>query len=94
MSSTPMHGVIYKAFGWQPPRFAHTGLLQKASGEKLSKREVDEEFNIRHQYLRIHPSLPDLRADVSTGESLAFFQRPYLTTPCCTVGLMTGPMIS
>lgn len=40
MSSTPKHLVIYNAFGWNPPRFAHVGLLQDARQNKLSKRDL------------------------------------------------------
>ncbi|KAL8832440.1 MAG: hypothetical protein Q9191_000260 [Dirinaria sp. TL-2023a] len=40
MSSTPKHLVIYNAFGWNPPRFAHVGLLQDGRQNKLSKRDL------------------------------------------------------
>ena len=42
MSSTPKHLVIYKAFGWKPPSFAHVGLLQNAQQQKISKRDRGE----------------------------------------------------
>ena len=42
MSSTPKHLVIYKAFGWRPPSFAHVGLLQDARQQKISKRDGGE----------------------------------------------------
>ena len=38
MSSTPKHLVIYQAFGWTPPNFAHVGLLLDKDRQKLSKR--------------------------------------------------------
>jgi glutamyl-tRNA synthetase len=38
MSSTPKHLAIYQAFGWEPPAFAHVGLLLDKEGQKLSKR--------------------------------------------------------
>lgn len=38
LSSTPMHAVMYNAFGWKPPLYAHVGLLQDSAGQKLSKR--------------------------------------------------------
>ena len=41
MPSTPKHLIIYDAFGWQPPVFAHVGLLQDENGQKLSKRNLD-----------------------------------------------------
>lgn len=30
--------MLYNAFGWDPPRFAHVGLLTDEEGQKLSKR--------------------------------------------------------
>lgn len=45
MSSTPKHLLLYKAFGWEPPAFAHIGLLQDSSYQKFSKRKGD--LNIR-----------------------------------------------
>jgi glutamyl-tRNA synthetase len=38
MPSTPKHIVLYKAFDWEPPTFAHVGLLLDDSRQKLSKR--------------------------------------------------------
>ncbi|MCJ1231601.1 Glutamate--tRNA ligase mitochondrial, partial [Toensbergia leucococca] len=41
MPSTPKHLMLYNAFGWKPPNFAHVGLLQDISRQKLSKRNMD-----------------------------------------------------
>lgn len=41
MSSTPKHLAMYQAFGWEPPSFAHVGLLTDIHGQKLSKRNMD-----------------------------------------------------
>ena len=41
MSSTPKHLAMYQAFGWEPPAFAHVGLLTDIHGQKLSKRNMD-----------------------------------------------------
>lgn len=41
MPSTPKHIVLYNAFGWEPPIFAHVGLLQDDNRQKLSKRNLD-----------------------------------------------------
>ncbi|KAL8943797.1 MAG: hypothetical protein Q9211_000840 [Gyalolechia sp. 1 TL-2023] len=41
MSSTPKHLLLYHAFGWKPPEFAHVGLLQDSSHQKFSKRKGD-----------------------------------------------------
>ena len=37
--STPKHVLIYEAFGWEQPVFAHLPLLLGKSKKKLSKRE-------------------------------------------------------
>ncbi|WP_076489575.1 glutamate--tRNA ligase [Alkalispirochaeta americana] len=36
--STPIHLLIYDAFGWEPPRFAHLPMVMGKDGAKLSKR--------------------------------------------------------
>ena len=41
LSSTPKHLLLYRFFGWTPPRFAHLGLVVNAQGKKLSKRDGD-----------------------------------------------------
>lgn len=41
LSSTPKHLLLYKAFGWVPPQFAHLPLLLNADRSKLSKRQGD-----------------------------------------------------
>jgi glutamyl-tRNA synthetase len=38
IASTPKHILLYKAFGWQPPLFAHMPVILAADGGKLSKR--------------------------------------------------------
>ncbi|OGY79572.1 MAG: glutamate--tRNA ligase [Candidatus Kerfeldbacteria bacterium RIFCSPHIGHO2_02_FULL_42_14] len=44
LSSTPKFILLYKAFGWQPPVFAHLPVIIKDGGKKLSKREKDAAF--------------------------------------------------
>lgn len=38
LPSTPKHLLLYQAFGWQPPQFAHAPILLDQSRAKLSKR--------------------------------------------------------
>jgi len=38
ISSTPRHMILYKAFGWGPPEFAHVPVILASGGGKLSKR--------------------------------------------------------
>nr|XP_022287037.1 probable glutamate--tRNA ligase, mitochondrial [Crassostrea virginica] len=39
--STPKHLLMYKAFGWSPPQYAHLPLIMNSDGTKLSKRQGD-----------------------------------------------------
>ncbi|WP_134704447.1 glutamate--tRNA ligase [Ammoniphilus sp. YIM 78166] len=39
LSNTPRQILIYDAFGWEIPQFAHLALILKPSGKKLSKRD-------------------------------------------------------
>lgn len=41
LSSTPKHIVLYKAFGWDLPQFAHLSLILNPDHSKLSKRQGD-----------------------------------------------------
>ncbi len=41
LPSTPKHILLYRAFGWTPPRFAHVPLLLNPDKSKLSKRQGD-----------------------------------------------------
>ncbi|QQS61121.1 MAG: glutamate--tRNA ligase [Candidatus Moraniibacteriota bacterium] len=41
LSSTPKHILLYKAFGWEIPEFAHLPLLLNPDRSKLSKRQGD-----------------------------------------------------
>lgn len=46
LASTPLHVILYNAFGWQAPEFCHLPMVMGADGKKLSKRHgatsVDE----------------------------------------------------
>ena len=41
LPSTPKHVILYQAFGWELPEFAHLPLLLNADRSKLSKRQGD-----------------------------------------------------
>lgn len=41
LPSTPKHVLLYKAFGWKNPEFAHLPLLLNSDHSKLSKRQGD-----------------------------------------------------
>jgi glutamyl-tRNA synthetase len=38
LSSTPLHVILYRAFGWEPPVFCHLPMVMGEDGKKLSKR--------------------------------------------------------
>ncbi len=54
VSSLPKHLVLFQAFGWQPPKFAHVPLLLNPDKSKLSKRQndVSAEHYIQKGYLK------------------------------------------
>jgi glutamyl-tRNA synthetase len=39
IASTPRHVLLYEAFGWEPPQFAHLPVILSPDGGKLSKRK-------------------------------------------------------
>jgi len=39
IASTPRHVLLYEAFGWEPPKFAHLPVILAPDGGKLSKRK-------------------------------------------------------
>lgn len=41
IGNTPQQLLLYQAFGWQPPEFAHLPMMLSSKGEKLSKRQAD-----------------------------------------------------
>jgi glutamyl-tRNA synthetase len=43
VASMPLHVLLYRAFGWDAPEFAHLPLILKPVGNgKLSKRDGDK----------------------------------------------------
>ncbi|PHH85582.1 hypothetical protein CDD83_212 [Cordyceps sp. RAO-2017] len=53
--STPKHVALYHAFGWQPPTFAHLGLLVNPDGTKLSKRDNSANLSTYQEEQGIFP---------------------------------------
>lgn len=54
LPSSPKHILLYNAFGWTPPQFAHMPLLLNPDKSKLSKRQGDvavEDF-LKNGYLK------------------------------------------
>lgn len=38
LPSTPLHAIMYRSFGWEPPEFCHLPMVMGQDGKKLSKR--------------------------------------------------------
>lgn len=75
--STPKHVELYNAFGWQPPHFAHVGLLVDHQRQKLSKRDID---NIGISVFRDTNITPEalLNFSVLLGWDPSLQNRPHL----------------
>jgi len=71
LPSMPLHVLLYEAFGWEAPKFAHLPLILKPSGKgKLSKRDGDKEG---------FPVFPLNWKDPKTGEvSMGYREEKYL----------------
>src|SRR5690606_32875881 len=41
ITSTPIHVLLYQAFGWDAPQFIHMPLLRNPDKSKVSKRKLD-----------------------------------------------------
>lgn len=57
MPSTPKHIAMYQAFGWEPPEFAHVGLLLDEHGNKLSKRNFDTDIRSFRNKMEVFPEV-------------------------------------
>lgn len=44
LSSTPKYNLLYKAFGWEIPKYVHCSPVMRDAQKKLSKREGDASF--------------------------------------------------
>ncbi len=44
LSSTPKYELLYKAFGWEPPKYIHVEHIMKDAAHKLAKRDGDASF--------------------------------------------------
>ncbi len=66
LPSLPLHILLYEAFGWEPPRFAHLPLILKPQGKgKLSKRDGAKGG---------FPVFPLAWTDPQTGETLSGYR--------------------
>ncbi len=55
VNSTPKHIMLYKAFGWEPPKYAHMPLLRNRDKSKISKRKNHTSLD----WYREHGFLPE-----------------------------------
>src|SRR5690606_8347935 len=49
ITSTPIHVLLYAAFGWASPQFIHMPLLRNPDRSKVSKRKLDTSVDSYHQ---------------------------------------------
>ncbi|XP_072337273.1 nondiscriminating glutamyl-tRNA synthetase EARS2, mitochondrial [Scyliorhinus torazame] len=68
LTSTSKHLLMYRAFGWDPPAFAHLPLLLNKDGSKLSKRQG----NLLIQNLSQNGFLPEALLDIVTNSGSGF----------------------
>ncbi|KYG82169.1 glutamyl-tRNA synthetase [Roseivirga ehrenbergii] len=83
LPSAPLHVLLYAAFGWEAPQFAHLPLLLKPDGNgKLSKRAADQLG---------FPVFPMNWSDPVTGElSKGFKESGYLPEACMNFLALLG----
>lgn len=83
LPSAPLHVLLYEAFGWTAPEFAHLPLILKPTGPgKLSKRDGDK-FGF--------PVFPLAYADPKTGDvARGFKEDGYLPAAFLNLLLMLG----
>ena len=83
LPSAPLHQLLYRAFGWTPPTFAHLPLILKPTGNgKLSKRDGDKGG---------FPVFPLRWADTATGkESSGYRESGYLPEAFMNMLLLLG----
>lgn len=84
ITSTPLHALLYRAFGWSEPEFVHLPLLRNPDRSKVSKRKLDTSVDSYRQQ-GILPeallnflatmgwSMPDGREVFSVADMIAHF---------------------
>lgn len=88
--STPKHLALYEAFGWEPPTFAHLGLLVSNDGSKLSKRNASVNLST-YMDQKVFPMalqawLANLGASFKKGIQIPRFLEDVADNVCATVG--------
>ena len=84
ITSTPIHVLLYRAFGWELPTFIHMPLLRNPDKSKVSKRKLDTSVDsyraqgILHEALlnflaTMGWSMPDGREFFDVDEMIAHF---------------------
>ncbi|MEB2310640.1 MAG: glutamate--tRNA ligase [Sorangiineae bacterium] len=68
IGNTPQQVLLYRAFGWEPPEFAHLPMMLSPKGDKLSKRNAD--VGVQDYRDRGYPAMGVLNYLVRFGWSL------------------------
>ncbi|VDM79615.1 unnamed protein product, partial [Strongylus vulgaris] len=80
LSSTGKHVLLYRAFGWQNPKFLHIPLITRDSKKKLSKRDKDAFVDF---YERDLGALPEAVLNLLASSHFASFIIYNNTFPMC-----------
>lgn len=95
LSSTPKYNLLYKALGWEIPRYIHLPTVMRDSKHKLSKRDGDAYYSdfIRKGYLS--EALVNYLALVgwNPGDEREFFTMDELIGAFSVEGLSKSPAI-
>ncbi|KJH49055.1 glutamate--tRNA ligase, partial [Dictyocaulus viviparus] len=79
LSSTGKHVILYRAFGWSPPKWIHLPIITRDGKKKLSKRDRDGFVDFYEQELGV---LPDavLNLLIRNGSGIHNFDPTHLYT--------------
>ena len=95
LSSTPKYNLLYKAFGWEIPKYIHLTPVMRDKEHKLSKRDGDAYFSdyVEKGYLK--EALVNYIALLgwNPGDDREFFTMPELIEAFDVSGLSKSPAI-
>ncbi len=95
LSSAPKYNLLYEAFGWTPPLYAHLPVVMKDATRKLSKRHGDPSFEDLLAMGYLKDAIINFIALLgwSPGDDREFFTLPELVEAFDPKGLNKAPAI-
>jgi glutamyl/glutaminyl-tRNA synthetase len=74
LPSTPLHVVLYRAFGWEAPQFAHLPLILKPSPESyINKNNIDTlSARLSSEFVRKHPEMTEYEGKATDFIKMVF----------------------